>query len=356
MSSAPSTTTRGLRLYLRTSFGPSWLAEVMVPLARALRADHGATVTYLGRGWKHGPHVDLIAYGPAELPWAELAARTDWRLDQLGPELSEADYLAQAGELGRLERVAPPYMPLHERGTVKFLDGRRHLYLPQALDTLADNVLTRLFEPLARTAESRTDVAEAFAALLTAHPWGPQYGVFSFRSHSEAFFNWVQATGDRRPAFQARLRREAATLRPLVERIRDGGESATAAAWRSAFGYALGHLDAAVSTGQLTPAMLDNISQPDNNAGMGPPGAPNATPRRSDFHRTVAESRVADQPPGWFASYRLLINLFYGQLPLLGISPIERFYLCFAVAETVDDVYGETWRDRLQRVAERSRR
>ena len=84
---------------------------------------------------------------------------------------------------------------------------------------------------------------------------------------------------------------------------------------------------------------------------MGPPGATRVVPQGdqpdSDFHRAVGDSGVIADPSRWFAAFRLLTNLFYEQLPLLTVSPMQRYYMCFAIAETVDDVLGVSWQDRL---------
>ncbi|MDQ1400769.1 MAG: hypothetical protein QOK20_2701, partial [Acidimicrobiaceae bacterium] len=71
---------------------------------------------------------------------------------------------------------------------------------------------------------------------------------------------------------------------------------------------------------------------------------------QSAFHAAVAASGVIDESPQWFAGYRLTINLFYELLPALDISPVRRFYLCHAIAQCVDAVFGETWETRLAAV------
>jgi hypothetical protein len=87
--------------------------------------------------------------------------------------------------------------------------------------------------------------------------------------------------------------------------------------------------------------------------GMGPPGSPDVVPDGDQpdtaFHRTLAGTGATGAPTQWFAAYRVLINLFYQQLPLLTVSPMQRYYMCYAVSELVDEVLGESWRDRLSR-------
>jgi hypothetical protein len=85
----------------------------------------------------------------------------------------------------------------------------------------------------------------------------------------------------------------------------------------------MGLFDSAVLAGELTPRMLDEIG--DQGGGALPTG-------------------INQQRPGWLASYQLLVNLLYSQLPLLGVSPPQYYYLCWAIAETVDEVTGRLGR------------
>lgn len=363
MEGAPNERTIGLRFHAQSPIGPAWISQVMVPVVRSLRIEHNATVAYLARGWKHGPHVELIARGPDGIPWQDIAGSIDWRLDDLPETMTGEQYLAQARELGRLERVEPPYLPLHPRGTVEFFDRNAGITWPDALEAPRDLALTRMFTPLARLMDLAagrdagvpvTALAEAFTALCTAHPGGPAYGVFSLRSHAEAFLHWAGSVKDPRPSFARRREADAPMLRAVVERARDGAESSEAAEFRAAFAYGMGVFDTAAARGDLSAGLLDGLAPVMDRRSTAPPGHRGPVGEgRSEFHATVAESRVADRTPSWFASYRLLINLFYSRLPLLGVTPIQRYYLCFAIAETVDEVYGESWRERLRRAAER---
>ncbi|MER6212758.1 MULTISPECIES: hypothetical protein [unclassified Streptomyces] len=363
MEGAPDERTIGMRFHAQSPIEPAWISQVLVPVVRSLRIEHNATVAYLARGWKHGPHVELIARGPDGIPWQDIAGSIDWRTQELPEPVTGEQYLAQARELGRLERVEPPYLPLRPRGTVEFFDRHPGITWPEALEAPRDLALTRMFTPLARLMELAARrgagvpvmaLAEAFTALCTAHPGGPAYGVFSLRSHAEAFLHWAGSVKDPRPSFARRLQTDGPALRAVVERARDGAESSEAAEFRAAFAYGMGVFDTAAARGDLSAELLDGLAPVTDRASTAPPGHRGPVGEgRSEFHATIAESRVADRTPSWFASYRLLINLFYSRLPLLGVTPIQRYYLCFAIAETVDAVYGEDWRERLRRAAER---
>ncbi|MFD6979155.1 hypothetical protein ACFWAX_00460 [Streptomyces sp. NPDC059956] len=341
---------------------PAWLARHVVPVARALTVQ-GAPAVQLRRGWLHGPYVDILALSVPGMPgpdWAGVAARLD--AGPLDPPraLTEEQYLVQAREFGRLEAVPPPYLPLREHGAVERVEPTAGDSAEPRLDPFRTVVAGALAKPLmsmieAIAADPRSAtvrLAEAFAALADTHALGPAYGVFSPRSHVEAFLAWAAPTKDVRPVFQERYARDAQRLRTVVEQRVSGEVSPAAAEWRTAFAYCAGALENAVAAGTLTLDLLDSVTAGVDKSEMGPPGAVRTVPQGaqpdSDFHRAVGESGVVADPSKWFAAFRLLTNLFYEQLPLLTVSPMQRYYMCFAIAETMDDVLGVSWQERLR--------
>lgn len=347
---------RGVRLYTRAPFTLGWLSDAVLPLVHRANGP-GPDRVYLRRGWLHGPHVDVVGTEDTAGDWRDLAAA--WDAGPLDPDtaFTEEAYLDQAREFGRLEQVPPPYLPMRPHGAVEFLGAASYGSRPR-MRALEEVVLRTLSRPLtsmverivADPARSTSLLAEAYMALADTHAMGASYGVFSFRSHAEGFLAWTAPRKDLRSVFSRRLAKESARIRPVVEQRLAGEPGPAAAEWRTAFSYCAGVLDNAVAEGSLTLADLDEIGDVDL-TGMGPPGAPEEAPTGtqpdSDFHRTVQDSGVVDAPSPWFAAYRLLINLFYQQLPLLTVSPLQRCYMCWAIAETVDDVLGESWQERL---------
>jgi len=354
----------GIRLYTRGPVTLPWLSRYVVPVARRLYQE-GHAVVRLRRGWLRGPHVEVIAYAGVgrEPRWLEIAREID--AGPLAPEtaLTDEAYLAQAREFGRLEAVPPPYLPMAEHGSVGFLAPIAAGPRQEALRGLRawDIVQHALTVPLLDTIDElavhprrgSVRLAEAFVALADSYSLGLAHGTFSFRSHAEAFLAWARPAKDVRPVFAARLAKEKDVLRPVVEQRLAGDVSAPAAAWRTAFAYSSGTLDNTVTEGRLTLEMLDALTDSLDRGAMGPPTAEGIVPtgKQPDtgFHRTLEQAGVLDGASQWFAAYRVLINLFYQQLPLLTVSPLQRYYTCYAIAELVDEVLGESWQDRLTR-------
>lgn len=330
----------GVRVYLHTALRP-YVATVMGPLSHALLAGRAATEVHLATGWRFGPHLELRATGYSPAGWdTAAAALADGARNFPCPSVadSEACYLRTAAALGRIEAIAPPYLPCQPHGHTEAITLRGG-----PIERLRGLGGAHLLTPLVDTAAAASDgavlsrVAEALLALADTHPHGMRFGTFSLRSHAEAFLHWAGPAAPYRAAFDARMEHDRPVLDALVRRQRDGATPTSAVAWRQAFGACQADFEGRVCAADL-------VSTP---VAGGPGGARGASP----FHAAVAASGVIDQATEWFDAFRLTINLFYELLPALDVSPVQRFYLCYAIAETVDAVFGESWQERLAAVS-----
>ncbi|MEV8512055.1 hypothetical protein [Dactylosporangium sp. NPDC051484] len=334
----------GLRLHTRAPATLPWLARHVVPVARDL-AGEGGRVVFLRQGWQHGPHVDIVArraFGPAP-DWETLAARLDAGPLDPATALSTEVYLARARELGKLEGIPEPYPPMRPHGAVDLLYADEFAGEHAELTRLRDVVLGITGKPLMRTIDelaadpalATTRLAESFLALADTHPLGLAYGALSLRYHVESFLSAAVPSRKVRTTFAHRLLAEADQLHAVVTAWLADMPSASAVGWKTAFAYCAGALDHSAASGHLTSGLLESVS-----------GAPQE-PSDGPFQRALAASSSGEQPSPFFASYRLLTTLFYQQLPLLTVSPLQRYYMCWAIAETIDEVLGESWQDRL---------
>jgi hypothetical protein len=339
----------GVRIYVQSQPRRAYLAQVIAPVTRDLAASVGASRIRITPGWRFGAHFDVRADDPAAgtIDWDGVArVLADGAHGRPAPALpgSDEEYLRAATLLGQMEAVPPPYLPRHPHGHTELL--------PAATGPLADLKATggaHLLAPLTEAAGLESEgavlarVAEAFLALAATHPHGVRFGTFSLRSHAEAFFHWAGPQADYRSSFEQRMRKDRVVLEALVGRVGDGSPSDAAAVWSHAFHGCMAEFE-----GRITDADIDGAIAAGS---AGPASGPaRRTSGRSDFHTAVDASGVIDAPPAWFAGYRLTINLFYQLLPALDVSPVRRFYLCHAVASTVDAVFGETWQSRLAAV------
>ncbi|MEV7600497.1 hypothetical protein AB0O91_24310 [Kitasatospora sp. NPDC089797] len=351
----------GLRTYLHSRDTRPWVAGHLGPAVTWLREEHGFLVQSLRRGWLHGSHLDLLVHDAQgrDIPLGPVVARLrDGCRDVEVTAVDEESYLRNAERLGALEGVAGPYLPLHPHGSVEVLTAGAIRGWGQETERLRRSALARMTDALLATAAADGEGAllhhlvGAFAAVAATHPAGTGHGCISFRSHVESFLHWNSRGGRIRAALEQRLDTERAAIDASVASALAGTGDAVATRWTAAAHYVTGLFDAAVATGALDYRDVQRLS-----------GADPAAPRieavfahdsfqrpatLSEFHQETEATGVTSDPGAWFTTYRVLVNLFYQQLPVLDVSPLTRLYLCLAVSDSVDRLTGRSWRDRLE--------
>jgi hypothetical protein len=322
----------GFRWYLRSSLPLSWLAKDFMPALEYLRETEQMPVVNIRRGWLHGAHLEVIAnsHDGRPVPWPQVIVRLRAPREETSVPYAEEGYLSRARELGRLEQQPGPYLPYRPHGTFEWLATSDLQRWPGSAQLLRERALTWMFDSLAVTlalggaassgeADPLTMVAEIMLAVADAHPLRIPHGAFFYRSLAEAFLRRSLPAADPLAEFRRGLAGDASTLQPLVKRMLAGGDTRSSASWRRTAAYCMGLFDSAVLASELTPRALDEMS---------------------DTPGVALPAGIGEQPPGWLPSYQLLLNLLYAQLPLLGVSPSQYYYLCWALAEIVDDVTG----------------
>ncbi|WP_027346917.1 lantibiotic dehydratase C-terminal domain-containing protein [Hamadaea tsunoensis] len=339
------------------------LRDCLVPLAR------GVPGAFLERHWLRGPHVRLAV--PAGTPEAPLLADVAGYLRR-NPSRQPVDPVAYARlsrELGRSELVAGPYEPVRADNTAVMEDYPEQdsvALLGEAGFALKRRILARAVEPLAHGLEAldrgRHRVVVAMGALIAnATRWpigGLATGQLSYRSHLEDFLANNDADGQVRTLLAARFAANEDSLRAAfraqvsaTDHGRYTGDDPYPRAWSEAFDDVWPALLEASQAGEVTedvgPGYLSAAREFDERTERQWRFGPDRP--SSDFHHELGKLR--DLPErvhvSEFAAYRFVTNQVTRWLPLLGISPVERYFASFAVCELTEQEFGVSWRDQL---------
>lgn len=304
----------GFRWYLRSPLPVSWLAAEVVPAIRYLRRTERMAVVNIRRGWRPGHHLEVIAYSGDDraVPWPHLLAR-------LRPPA---------------EQVTLPPQP---HGVFDWIGHDDLQSWPGSAQTLRERALTTMGDSLAETIEAADlgalddalpveMVAEIMLAASDAHPLRFPPGMSPYHVGGPAILDWPGTSLALRPGFERRLADDRPALRALVTRMLAGQQTRSSASWRRTALYCAGLFDGAVLSGSLTARMLYEVSDVPDAA---PPGAGDGT-------------CSPDQATTSVLSYRLVLSLLCVQLSLLGVSPADWCYLCWAVTEVAGEVAGDS--------------
>jgi hypothetical protein len=218
----------GFRWYLRSPLPVSWLATEVIPAVRYLRRTERIAVVNIRRGWRHGHHLEVIAYSGNDraVPWAHLLARLRQPAEQLT-------------------------LPAQPHGTFEWVSHDDLRTWPGSAQTLRERALTTMADSLAETIETADSdslsgslgdampvemVAEIMLAVSDALPLRFPYGTSSYHCDARTILDWSGTDRAPQPEFEHRLAGDRAALHALVARMLTSKQTRSSASWRPARG------------------------------------------------------------------------------------------------------------------------
>ncbi|MBZ9715148.1 lantibiotic dehydratase C-terminal domain-containing protein [Deinococcus multiflagellatus] len=339
------------------------LRDLILPLVLELQARAGVTLAYAERHWKFGPHVRVIVQGEdgavqAALAYAQEQAEAYLREYPSTGELDEAAYLARSEKLGTLELEAGPYGPIRPDNSVlvgEAPDRREVLGSPEA-EAFRAQYFAALTPALLRTlqadAGTNTDrlirLARIFVLYASTYPFGVYPGHISYRSHLEEFL-FRQGGGERlRAAFAQKYAPIRDEVLRAVDGVASGARDEVLSLWETQFRRLWPVGRQLADAGLLAPdptATMQRVA-----AGINPEAqarwAFGPDYQFSEFHQELRKFNISET---WyhvemFSTYRTLMNFMYSALPLMDISPTERYFVNYMVSEAMQELHGQDWR------------
>lgn len=353
-----------------------FVAAVLLPSARRLQRAEGVTHVHIGRHWRFGPHLQIVASGPdhgdqvAALA-AERGAIEDGTERYASTyELNVDGYLETSKQLGASELIPPPYEPIWPDNSVRAFDAPLEPGLienPGARD-LRDAFNEAMLEPFEhviaaseRSRSARLQGAFTLMVLLAAtYPdRGLLHGSLSYKSHLEDHLQDYDRDGSLRADFEARYRPVSATFEALTASLiddptRPGGYTGSEGVWKRWSDALSGFWErglALAETREIDPLLHEGYTDRAArlNDHLRRKYAVGDDREYSEFHAAYRGIEFTDRESGsWFAAYRFLVNLLYAQLLVLDVSPAERLFLTHAASESVASLTGVTWRQILK--------
>lgn len=346
------------------------LANCLLPLLEDVKEKFGFAVCYLQKHWKFGPHIRLIF----EEDESQIDTVRSYMIGEMNrylashpsqEKLDEVMYVKQSERLGTLELESGPYSPLypdHELhvepfySDVNILGGMKQVELKDKLLTHAMPMIMALLLETQNHKERRLYyVLQMMVMLADQYPKGGlARGQLSYRSHLEDFLFEHDKKDKLRGIFQYKyegIKQDVihlvdTTLQqlncgqyigddPLLQRW----SGVLQYFWSESYDYAArkdiieeaSHLQEVAA--QINEEAHEKWSWDDR--------------QYSEFHQALRGMNEKPERIGTvnFSAYRWNVNMFYLLLPLLDVSPQERYYLCFVLLEAVEDVLGVTWKD-----------
>jgi hypothetical protein len=348
----------------------SLLGGCLVPAALEAARGEGITAAWLHLHWRLGPHCVLYADGGAEavesaLRDAEVRVRGFLDREPSSHTIDPDRYAAFSTRMGRLELVEPPYAPLEPDNSLRRIEGDPVDTFLRGREAVAlkGRVLTDGISRVADQIGGRAVTANVFAgmaAIASQYPeWGLRSGYQAFLSHWKEYFHWSDPDG----RAQARLAESyRAQSKDLVETLRAVHEGVSrdrfALSWLEWTRRWLPEAVALAREGHILPFphpdRLDAAARFGEDTRVRWSGSDERS--YSDFHREFRKLDFTRLGDGYgFAAFRFVINCFFDLLPLMGVSPIQRYSVAYLFTEAAQEVVGETWEETVRRVVDHQR-
>lgn len=170
----------------------------------------------------------------------------------------------------------------------------------------------------------------------------------SFRSHAEAFLNRFDKGDKLREQFEYIYTSNKSSLRTLMN-IHSNED--VFIEWKKIFKDLIIKNKKYIDTGDLALPEADTYMKiiNENNWDNGYEGS------ISDFHKYLNEKQEYDDitKSTDFKTKRLVLNFLYNTLAQIGIKPVEKFSMCYAISRYYEEKLGTEWKEQLDNVIHR---
>jgi len=357
------------------------LRECVVPLAIELSEHPAVQRVYVERHWLHGPHVRICVRAESsaireEVERGVLPRLRAWLEQHPSTTVIEPErYMALSHTLGTRELVRPPYEPLWKDNTVFIGEhsAREDLLgnakVVDATEAFYGNALRPVLAFLQAVGDNDGARLSHGMHLLTmmaaSYPRGGLFpGHLSLRSHLEDYLFEQDRQGRLRAAFAQRYERvRPAVLEALGKLSADlsqgrytGGEPLLQQ-WGAFFERSMAEALELARGRHIVedPTPLMQAAAERVNAEAQKKWEFGDQRDYSEFHTVLRGFNFLEERVDVveFSAYRWQLNLLYSVLTLLDISPLERWYINYVIAESIQVLFGRTWKEHFQLLRKR---
>ena len=336
--------------------------------------------TFVAPHWKFGPHVDIVVRTDHETMYEKIwpvAAPIIREWLEQHPDQTEIDptaYNALSQKLGITELESGPFLPLYANNSffiAPYIENEALMITPVA-DSKA-LFLGRAFPHAMRLLEIKRERGGDFFFVMlvtmlamigrTFRLGGLARGYISFRSHADFFFAAYDEGDSLRTRFNlldqklggeidkaiSAVLQENSTPMPndedslnsfllewdhIVRQTESRNFEVVQANAESLLGNNT-HLDMAEQLRSQAPE--DFVAQFEGRS----------VSEIGDMLLNTKQGQELQHVPE-FVAYRMSVNFFYSMLPLIGVSPVQKFAICHLVANSMERLTGTTWKELFQ--------
>lgn len=333
--------------------------------------------------WKFGPHIDVLVECDQALFDSEVypscaATIQAWLAENpSSTELVPENYEKLSYQLAMSELEPPPYSPLMQNNTVTVgayqrsqsiniegFHGTKERFLTHSTPLLFALLKLKKADP---NMFFTTLVYMLAATAAQFRPYGLKRGYISFRSHAEFFFEHFDQGNQLRAKFDALDKNYSALIDANIEQVAlnqldaiqlHPGQKTILQNWHQVLNQTFNDNLSVVNENYEAIINEDNeVSSTEQNFATLAESISRDVPEEIDkpskvYNTGKVVNSAMEHEEGRrlfrshdFIAYRTTVNYFYLLLPVLDITPIQKFSICHLVANSTERVFNISWKD-----------
>ncbi|WP_371019001.1 lantibiotic dehydratase C-terminal domain-containing protein [Pseudalkalibacillus sp. JSM 102089] len=346
------------KIFYHQSYKDALILNGIIPVMKRLKMEKFIHSYYFDRHWENGPHIQLNMYLKDSHFKNEVETifekQIDLYLEDNPSEKVNLDKLQRnMNELYKMEMIAQKEDSIFKNNSYIKSDYDIHSNLGEKGKKFIEKYFVNTSELVVSLIEKTIDdkskrymyLMNIMVALL--HSLGdPKRTYLSYRSHSESILHAYDTSGKIREKFEANYINNKDTIQNILEKAENSEIDNEASKWKKFFLEFNEEIKSEVAKGNLNP-----IDIKDAEAFYLENGVPEhwVVDELSSFHQMFYSQDGINEllQSNYFRSIRMSFSFLYMTFRQLGLTTLERIYLCYLIANGVEEFYSIDWKQQL---------
>lgn len=349
-----------LNLYYHGSDKNKVITNEITPIIEEMKEKKLIEGFYFIRHWVKGPHLRLNFKCGAQQFNQQVVPLISNKLNvflkhQPSEDIKEDEIIAHYRELAKMEVITEDIVPFEKNNTLKIstydtksLLGEKGLlikeeYCSKTYDLVIE-LLTRFQNHKSKLLH---DLIYIMLICITSVD-DMRLTYLSFRSHSESMLNGFDKNKRLRDRFEQQYIKNQSFIKSIINNVHNKElNDDFLVQWSTYLNQFYTCVKNLVEQGKLRPPLPEDTEHFYREYGLPKNWI---VEEMSDFHNMLYSRKAFDaaKDSTSFKSLRIMLNVLYITFGQVGLKPVERYYLCYLVANGVEDFFNTTWEQQLK--------
>ncbi|MGP4060419.1 lantibiotic dehydratase C-terminal domain-containing protein [Halobacillus sp. H74] len=349
-----------LNLYYHGSDKNKVIINEIDPIIQYLKSENLIEGFYFVRHWVKGPHLRLNFKCDSTLFNHQVIPIVSGKLEKFlkhypSEDIKEVDVHTHYKELAKMELITEDIFPFEDNNSIKTstyethtLLGKQGLFVKEKYCTETYGLIVELLRRSNERKDQLFNDLMHIMILCISTVDDMRFTYLSFRSHSESMLHGFDKNNRLRDRFENQYNKNQKLIMSIIKRIeRKELNDEFFVKWVNHFNQFHSLVKKLVENKEIKPPMPEDTENFYRENGFPKNWV---TKDMSNFHNMLYSRKSFDSVinSDIFNTLRIMLNVLYVTFGQVGIKPLERYYLCYLVANGVEDFFNINWKQQIK--------